>query len=222
MKSAENGRIVSVWAGMVVGLSVLLASQAAMSATVSLGGAGAYSYARDVSPEADGDILGEAYSANLVQYRQAGNSWFYRPETYNAAGELIFHFQADPRHEIRNASVDSHMRIFDSGATLYIEGFWSTDNSNWTSFARVEADENNYDLINLEGFTPSPDLYLKYDLYSSSPSVQSYVRLFLSDDRNSTDGFVVQGTITLIPEPSTLCLIGLGLASLVGRRVRRR
>ena len=227
MRDGTRTWCASVLMGLVVGVAVLVLAPGAVAATISLGGAGSYSYARDISPAggadaADGDILDadtlnldplgtigdESYSWSGVQYYVAGSSYFYRPNPHNQVGTIVFHFQADEGYLIETANVTSRMLIFDSGATLTIDGFWSTDNASWNSFAGVVAGGSDYSSVALSGLTPNRDLYLKYELFSSSPSVQSYVRLFLSNSGDTTDGFVVEGTIA--KDPYTISLGGAG------------
>ena len=179
----------------ILGIQSLFAQVEA--ATIGLGGAGPYHFGWDLNANADGDLIPQAlYAVNLCP-RIAGNHESINQETGGTGGEIVFHFQSDPGTLIETVGVESDIRVW--WETAGIHGSWSTDTATWTAFVGVDmppGPDMNYDLIPLPGWTPSRDLFLKYELTGGNPASAC---LFISDDRAAKDTFVVEGIIGILP-----------------------
>ena len=192
-----NGRITRVFRWLATGIAVgLLAASGAGAQTIGLGGVGSYYFGWDQNTNANGSIIPQAIVASNVYHRIAGSNESINQETGGLGGEIVFHFQSDPGTVIETVSVESDIRVW--WETAGIHGFWSTDNANWTEFVAVDmppGPDMNYDLIPLAGWTPSRDLYLKYELTGGN---RASACLFISDARFAKDTFVVEGTIAVL------------------------
>ena len=208
MKREKNGRITGVLVCLAVGLSALVSASDVGAATIGLGGVGGYYFGWDQNSNADGNVIPQAMSATNLYHRLAGSNESTNQNVGGPGGEIVFHFQSDPGTLIETASVESDIRVW--WPTAGITGSWSTDNANWTQFVSVQQpgpSDMDYNLIPLTGLTASNNLYLKYNLTGSN---KGSACLFISDNRFAKDTFRVEGTIIPVPEPATICLLGVG------------
>ena len=150
-------------------------------------------------------------------------SWL-QSTALNQAGTVTWHFQAASGHTMdSDVAVKWNVQFIqwttppetpDTTAD-YLKAEWSTNGTNWSSFVNVNGSQQNWtghgDTTSLanSGYTGGSDLYLRFTMYRIGEA-----QLFRCDSGMATP-FVVSGTVSAIPEPSTAILLGSGLLGLV-------
>jgi hypothetical protein len=101
---------------------------------------------------------------------------------------------------------------------------WSTDGATWTPFAysvpnpTSNVDRTETTSLAASGFTGGTDLYLAFGIRHGVGETALLFQSRATDPAN----FVVTGTVTATPEPSTVALIGTGLFGLLAYAWRKR
>jgi hypothetical protein len=148
-------------------------------------------------------------------------------DNFNSA--VIYHLQAAPGSTIASdVAVKYRVQLMDwvdgIPANAWYDASWSTNNTTWTSFGSVHNPTWNVDTtattaLAASGFAGGTDLYVRFTGWQG-PGEHAY--LFPTYKEDSVPNFVVTGTVTATPEPSTIVLIGTGLFGLLAYAWRKR
>jgi hypothetical protein len=232
------------------GYAILLATMAAITAAaetlhaepiVTLGNTAGqqtlYSYNTNYSGyDATGDgwsKLADATENDIwwgMEYSSPTYAFLY-PTIAANPGIITWHFQAAPGSTIKNdVAVKWAADFFDHDefdtTDNNIWGYWSTGDENWTPFAyatgvageewtRVASTRS----LSETGYSGGSDLYVRFAIYDPVGTTTS--QLFRSTP-GAGAAFVVTGTVSPVPEPSTLVGLATGLIGLAACAWRKR
>jgi len=164
-----------------------------------------------------------------------GAVWL-QPNEQNVAKTVTWHLQAAAGHTIGNdVAVTWNMHFIqwtdnqaDADTTSdYMRAQWSTNGSDWTAFADKQGTKGQWwtgfgetTALNASGYAGGSDLYLRFTVYRAVGNMDN-AQLFRTDNPNSAP-FVVSGTVSAIPEPTTAVLLGSGVLGLMAYAWRKR
>ena len=185
---------------------------------------------QDPNGEGNSKFLNDTTSQNFqwTGDGDSGSSSWLQPTEVNVAGTVTWHFRAASGNSMaKDVAVKWNEVFFDwsespDTTAEYINAHWSTDGTTWTSFASANGAKDHYywagatTSLSDSGFNGGTDLYLRFTVYRTGEA-----QLFRSD-KYSGAGFVVSGTVSAIPEPTTAILLGSGVLGLMAYAWRKR
>jgi hypothetical protein len=165
-----------------------------------------------------------------MDYASPTHAYLY-PTIAANPGVITWHFKATAGSTIKNdVAVKWTADFFDHDefdtTDNNVWGYWSTDYSSWTPFAyatgaageewtRVSSTRS----LSEVGYTGGSDLYVRFAIYDPIGTETS--QLFRSMPGEGPT-FAVTGTVSAVPEPSTIAVLATGLIGLAAYAWRKR